>query len=157
PDVGLVVARRCVLSVGCARRPRLALMLTFNTSGAIPVEAQQEVLMNKHAKADVMQGTLDVMVLKTLDTLGPTHGYGIARRIEQVSNELLGLNQGTIYPALVRLQQRGWITSHWGESDNKRRAKFYELTRAGRGHLAAEIQNWERVSWVVSRLLAEEA
>ena len=113
--------------------------------------------MNKHAKADVMQGTLDVMVLKTLDTLGPTHGYGIAQRIEQVSNDLLRLNQGTIYPALVRLQQRGWITSHWGESDNKRRAKFYELTRAGRGHLAAEIEKWERVSWVVSRLLAEEA
>ena len=94
--------------------------------------------MTKHAKADVMQGTLDVMVLKTLDTLGPTHGYGIARRIEQVSNDLLRLNQGTIYPALVRLQQRGWITSHWGESDNKRRANFYELTRVGRRHLVAE-------------------
>ena len=82
---------------------------------------------------------------------------GIARRIEQVSNDLLHLNQGTIYPALVRLQQRGWITSHWGESDNKRRAKFYELTRVGRRHLAAEIEKWERVSWVVSRLLTEEA
>jgi len=132
-------------------------MLTFNTSSAIPVDLQQEDVMNKHAKADVMQGTLDVMVLKTLDTLGPTHGYGIARRIEQVSNDLLRLNQGTIYPALVRLQQRGWITSHWGESDNKRRAKFYELTRVGRKHLAAEIEKWERVSWVVSRLLTEEA
>ena len=113
-------------------------------------------MTSKHAKADVLQGTLDVMVLKTLDTLGPTHGYGIARRIEQVSNDLLHINQGTIYPALVRLQQHGWITSHWGESDNKRRAKFYELTRAGRKHLAAETAKWERVSWVVSRLLAEE-
>jgi transcriptional regulator len=112
--------------------------------------------MSKHAKADVLQGTLDVMVLKTLDTLGPTHGYGIARRIEQVSNDLLHINQGTIYPALLRLQQRGWITSQWGESDKKRRAKFYELTRAGRKHLAAETEKWERVSWVVSRLLAEE-
>ena len=112
--------------------------------------------MSKHAKADVLQGTLDVMVLKTLDTLGPTHGYGIARRIEQVSNDLLHINQGTIYPALVRLQQRGWMTAHWGESDNKRRAKFYELTRAGRQHLAAETEKWERVSWVVSRLLATE-
>src|SRR5262249_61936239 len=109
-----------------------ALMLTFNTSGAIPVDLQQEGVMTRHAKADVMQGTLDVMVLKTLDTLGPTHGYGIARRIEQVSNDLVRLNQGTIYPALVRLQQRGWITSQWGESDNKRRAQFYELTRVGR-------------------------
>ena len=112
--------------------------------------------MGKQAKADVLQGTLDVMVLKTLDILGPTHGYGIARRIEQVSNDLLRINQGTIYPALVRLQQRGWMTSHWGESDNRRRAKFYELTRAGRKHLAAETEKWERVSWVVSRLLAEE-
>ena len=109
------------------------------------------------SKLDLIQGTLDVMVLRTLAVMGPQHGYGIARRIEQVSNDLLRLNQGTIYPALVRLQQRGWITSHWGESDNKRRAKFYEITRAGRRHLAAEIEKWERVSWVVSRLLTEEA
>jgi PadR family transcriptional regulator, regulatory protein PadR len=147
--------------VGLARRLRKAifpaLMLTSNTSGATLVDDQQERVMNKPLKADVLQGTLDAMVLKTLDTLGPTHGYGIARRIEQVSNDLLRLNQGTIYPALVRLQQRGWITSHWGESDNKRRAKFYEITRAGRRHLAAEIEKWERVSWVVSRLLTEEA
>jgi PadR family transcriptional regulator, regulatory protein PadR len=109
------------------------------------------------ARSSILQGTLDLMVLKTLEQMGPLHGYGIARRIEQVSNDLLRLNQGTIYPALVRLQQRGWITSHWGESDNKRRAKFYELTRVGRKHLAAEIEKWERVSWVVSRLLTEDA
>jgi PadR family transcriptional regulator PadR len=107
-------------------------------------------------KADILQGTLDLMVLKTLDTLGPVHGYGIARRIEQVSENLLQLNQGTIYPALMRLQQRGWITARWGESDNNRRAKFYELTRAGRKHLAAEAENWERVSTVIGRLLAGE-
>lgn len=107
-------------------------------------------------KADILRGTLDLMVLQTLATMGPLHGYGIARRIEQVSNSLLELNQGTIYPALVRLQQCGWISARWGESDNKRRAKFYELTRAGRRHLAAEVGNWERISGVISRLLAGE-
>ena len=107
-------------------------------------------------KADILQGTLDVMVLKVLDTLGPTHGYGIARRLEQVSDNLLQLNQGTIYPALLRLQQRGWIIASWGESENNRRAKFYSLTRAGRKQLAAEAENWERVAGVVSRLLAGE-
>ena len=101
-------------------------------------------------KADVLRGTLDLMVLQTLDTIGPLHGYGIARRIEQVSNNLLQLNQGTIYPALVRL------SAYWGESDNYRRAKFYELTRAGKKRLAAEVVNWERVSAVITRLLAGE-
>ena len=107
-------------------------------------------------KADIIRGTLDLMVLQTLDTMGPLHGYGIARRIEQVSNNLLQLNQGTIYPALVRLQQCGWISAYWGESDNSRRAKFYELTRAGKKRLAAEVGNWERVSAVIARLLAGE-
>lgn len=107
-------------------------------------------------KADILRGTLDLMVLQTLATMGPLHGYGIARRIEQVSHNLLQLNQGTIYPALVRLQQYGWIAARWGESDNNRRAKFYELTRAGKKHLTAEVGNWERVSGVISRLLAGE-
>ena len=99
------------------------------------------------------------MVLKTLDTLGPLHGYGIARRIEQVSEHLLQMNQGTLYPALLRLQQRGWITSKWGASENNRRAKYYSITRAGRKQLALETQNWERISAVIARLLrgAEEA
>jgi len=96
------------------------------------------------------------MVLKTLESLGPQHGYGIARRIEQVSENFLQLNQGTIYPALVRLQQRGWIRGRWGESQNNRRAKFYELTLAGRQHLAVETENWERISAVMARLLAGE-
>jgi len=106
------------------------------------------------AKTDVLQGTLDLMVLKTLEALGPLHGYGIARRIEQVSENLLQLNQGTLYPALLRLQQRGWIKSEWGTSENNRKAKFYSLSAAGRRQLAVEAQNWERISGVMARLLS---
>jgi transcriptional regulator len=105
------------------------------------------------AKTDVLQGTLDLMVLKTLEALGPLHGYGIARRIEQISENLLQLNQGTLYPALLRLQQRGWIKSEWGTSDNNRKARFYQLTKGGRRQLAAETRNWERISGVMERLL----
>jgi PadR family transcriptional regulator len=105
------------------------------------------------AKTDVLQGTLDLMVLKTLEALGPLHGYGIARRIEQVSENLLQLNQGTLYPALLRLQQRGWIKSEWGTSENNRKARFYQLSPAGRRQLAVEAQNWERISGVMARLL----
>ena len=105
------------------------------------------------AKTDVMQGTLDLMVLKTLEALGPLHGYGIARRIEQVSENLLQLNQGTLYPALLRLQQRGWIKSEWGISENNRKARFYQLTNGGRRQLASETRNWERISGVMARLL----
>jgi transcriptional regulator len=104
-------------------------------------------------KADVLQGTLDLMVLKTLEALGPTHGYGIARRIEQVSEDALQMNQGTLYPALVRLEQRGWISSRWGVSDNNRRARYYELTRAGRKQLASEAASWERMAAIVARFL----
>jgi transcriptional regulator len=106
-----------------------------------------------HAKTDVLQGTLDLMVLKTLEALGPLHGYGIARRLEQVSENLLQLNQGTLYPALLRLQQRGWIKSEWGTSENNRKAKFYSLSPAGRRQLAVEAKNWERISGVMARLL----
>lgn len=106
------------------------------------------------AKADVLQGTLDLMVLKTLDSLGPLHGYGIARRIEQVSENLLHLNQGTLYPALLRLQQKGWISASWGISENKRKAKYYTITNAGRKQLAVEAKNWERISSVMARVLA---
>ena len=112
--------------------------------------------MSSKKSAEILQGTLDLMVLKTLDTLGPTHGYGIARRLEQVSGNLLQLNQGTIYPALLRLQQRGWIAARWGESENNRRAKYYELTARGRKQLKTEAKNWEQVSAVIARLLAEE-
>jgi PadR family transcriptional regulator PadR len=105
------------------------------------------------AKADVLQGTLDLMVLKTLQALGPLHGYGIARRIEQVSENLLQMNQGTLYPALLRLQQKKLISAKWGISDNNRKAKFYSITEAGRKQLAVEAQNWERIAAVMSRLL----
>jgi transcriptional regulator len=107
----------------------------------------------KETKSDILQGTLDLMVLKTLDGLGPLHGYGIARRIEQVSEGVLSLNQGTIYPALLRLEQRGWIKPEWGASDNNRRAKYYSLTRAGRKQLATETEDWERISAIIARML----
>jgi PadR family transcriptional regulator len=108
------------------------------------------------AKLDILQGTLDLMVLRTLSTLGPLHGYGIARRIEQVSGDRIILNQGTIYTSLVRLEQRGWIRSKWGVSENNRRARFYSLTRAGQKQLAAETENWERIAAVMGRVLASE-
>ena len=105
-------------------------------------------------KAEVLQGTLDLMVLKTLETMGPMHGFGIARRIEQVSENLLQLNQGTLYPALLRLEQKGWIASKQGVSENNRRARFYSLTRTGRKQLKKEAENWERMTAVIARLLA---
>jgi transcriptional regulator len=105
------------------------------------------------SKSEVLQGTLDLMVLKTLDALGPLHGYGIARRIEQVSEDVLQLNEGTLYTALMRLQEQGWISSSWGASENNRKAKFYTITRAGRKQLASETENWERISGVMARLL----
>ena len=104
-------------------------------------------------KSDILQGTLDLMVLQTLDAMGPLHGYGIARRIEQISEDVLQLNQGTIYASLLRLQQRRWISASWGTSDNNRKAKFYAITRAGRKQLAAQAQNWERISAVMMRML----
>ena len=112
-------------------------------------------MSNKAArsKADVLQGTLDLMVLQTLDAMGPLHGYGIARRIEQISEDVLQLNQGTIYASLLRLQQRRWISASWGTSDNNRKAKFYAITKAGRKQLAAQAQNWERISAVMMRML----
>ena len=109
------------------------------------------------SKLDLLQGTLDVMVLQTLDALGRLHGYGIARRIEQVSGNQVLLNQGTIYASLVRLQQRGWITANWGTSDNNRKAKFYSITKAGRKQLARDAAYWERLANVMGRVLAMES
>jgi PadR family transcriptional regulator len=105
------------------------------------------------AKSEVLQGTLDLMVMKTLDAMGPLHGYGIARRIEQISEDVLQLNQGTIYASLARLLQRGWISSAWGTSENNRKARFYSITRAGRKQLAAETRNWVKISGVIGRVL----
>src|ERR1700722_4619667 len=104
-------------------------------------------------KTEVLQGTLDLLVLKTLDSMGPTHGFGIALRIQRVSDDLLQINQGTLYPALLRLDQRGWITSKWGISENNRKAKFYTLTRAGRKQLDAEAEGWSRMSAMINRVL----
>jgi PadR family transcriptional regulator PadR len=105
-------------------------------------------------RGEVLQGTLDLIVLKTLDSLGPLHGYGIAQRILQVSENLLQLNQGTLYPALLRLEQRGWIASRWGTSENNRRARFYSLTRTGKKQLATEAESWDRMSAVILKLLS---
>src|SRR5687768_17819596 len=105
--------------------------------------------------AEIPYGTLDLMVLKTLAGLGPLHGYGIARRIEQVAQGSLALNQGTIYPALLRLEQKGWIQSTWGTSENNRRARFYGITRSGRKQLLAETKNWARIVAIMSRLLED--
>jgi PadR family transcriptional regulator, regulatory protein PadR len=111
----------------------------------------------KAQRLEFLQGTLDLMVLKTLETMGPLHGYGIARRIEQVSDELLSVNQGTLYPALLRLQQRGWITSARRASENNRKARYYCLTRAGRKQLADEEKNWEQIVAIIARFGQQEA
>ncbi|HXX22422.1 MAG TPA: PadR family transcriptional regulator [Terriglobia bacterium] len=105
-------------------------------------------------KADVWQGTLALMILRTLDTLGPLHGYGIARRIEQTSDNLLSVNYGTIYPALLKLEQEGYVASEWGHSDNNRKAKYYKLTRAGRKQLAKEMWEWGQATAIVARFLS---
>ena len=105
------------------------------------------------SKSDILQGTLDLMVLQTLEAMGPLHGYGIARRIEQLSEDALQLNQGTIYASLLRLQQRRWIAASWGLSDNNRRAKFYAITKTGRKQLAAATENWQRIAGVIGRVL----
>src|SRR5262252_78798 len=107
--------------------------------------------MGKPDKADVLQGTLILLVLRTLDALGPLHGYGIARRIEQISQELLQLNQGTLYPALLRMEQEGWIASEWGASEKNRRAKYYSITAEGRKQLAQETEEWRRMSSTIER------
>ena len=133
-------------------------MLTSNMSGAtlLLINNRNEDLDVTHPRSDVLQGTLDLMVLKTLDTLGAMHGYGIAQRIQQVSENLLQLNQGTLYPALLRLEQRGWISSKWGTSENNRRARFYSLTRSGRKQLELEAEGWQRIVGVMDRLLGSE-
>src|SRR5947207_5295957 len=109
------------------------------------------------SKLDLLQGTLDVMVLQTLEAMGPQHGYGVARRSEQVSGDEVLLNQGTIYASLVRLQQRGWIAAKWGTSDNNRKSKFYSITKAGYKQLAQDTVYWRRLAGVVGRVLAMQA
>jgi PadR family transcriptional regulator, regulatory protein PadR len=118
-----------------------------------PVAMPQSNSNANASRVDLLQGTLDLMVLQTLDAMGPQHGYGIARRIEQTSGNAVLLNQGTIYASLVRLQQRGWISAEWGTSDNNRRAKFYALTRRGRTQLEEETANWHKVADIMGQFL----
>ena len=110
-------------------------------------------MSQRNEKSDVLQGTLVLLVLRTLDALGPLHGYGIARRMEQISGQLLQLNQGSIYPALVRLEQEGWISSQWGASELNRKAKFYAITASGRRQLARETKRWQRISMMIEGFL----
>lgn len=107
--------------------------------------------------SDLLQGTLDLMILKTLHALGPLHGFGIARRLEQVSRDVLRLNEGTVYTSLLRLQQQAWITAEWGTSENNRKAKFYSITATGRKQLEVETENWERISGVIRRVMRQGA
>jgi PadR family transcriptional regulator PadR len=108
------------------------------------------------ARSEILQGTLDLLVLKALDAMGPLHGYGIARRLEQLSQDVLKLNEGTVYAALLRLGQSGWISAEWGASENNRKARFYSITKAGRKQLLNQVKNWERISGVVARVLQLE-
>ena len=123
----------------------------LNVYRKAPTLSDGSTAMSK-LKTDLLQGTLDLMILRTLGT-GPNHGWGISQRIQQVSQDVLRINQGSLYPALFRLEAQGWITSEWGSSDNNRRAKFYSLTRAGRRQLADETQNWERIAEAIARVL----
>jgi len=128
------------------------LLITPIEIGYTPVGYQMK--SERAGKADVLQGTLILLVLRTLNALGPLHGYGIARRIEQISGELLQLNQGTLYPALLRMEQEGWIASKWGASEKNRKAKFYSITASGRRQLAKETKDWRRMSSTIDRFLA---
>jgi PadR family transcriptional regulator, regulatory protein PadR len=134
---------------------RLFLLTANIEHDYFPVVYQQETTMGD--KADLLQGTLDILVLRTLASMGRLHGYGVARRIEQVSGHTLVLNQGTIYPALLRLEQRGWIGSSWGVSENNRRARFYSITRKGRAQLARATESWQRVAATMARFLEPQA
>lgn len=126
-------------------------LLTVNMKSSIPVDRQQRRKMSQ--ASEVPYGTLDLLVLKTLDTMGPLHGFGVARRIEQLTDGGMALNQGTIYPALLRLEQKGWIESEWGTSEKGRRARYYSITRAGRKQLQKEIEDWARISAMVGKVL----
>jgi PadR family transcriptional regulator, regulatory protein PadR len=135
--------------------PGTYLLLSQRKHGTLLLETKMAVPVKQ--KADVLQGTLALMVLKTLDVLGTLHGYGIARRIEQISGNLLAVNQGTLYPVLLKLEQEGAIASDWGTSENNRRARFYRLTRDGRKQLQAETQDWEQTAAIIGRFFEAKA
>jgi PadR family transcriptional regulator PadR len=137
------------------RTVRAHLLVSNKKYGSFLLETHWRVSMKE--KSEVPQGTLALMVLKTLDTLGPLHGYGIARRIEQISGDLLAVNQGTLYPVLLKLEQEGAIASEWGASENNRRARFYQLTRAGGKQLQAETRQWEQTASIIARFFSVKA
>ena len=137
------------------RSPPRALLWTLHRRYVI-FYAMSKGRSTQVKKSEVLQGTLDLMILKTLQALGPLHGFGIARRIEQLSQEVLQLNEGTVYTSLLRLQQQGWIDSDWGASENNRKAKYYSITKSGMKQLARETENWERISGVIGRVLSLE-
>ena len=146
-----ILIQICPVLILC-HSPSLVFLLTAytNISYAVPVD----YLMKSDAdKADVLQGTLILLVLRTLEALGPLHGYSIARRIEQISKDVLQLNQGTLYPALLRMEQEGWIASKWGASEKNRKARFYSITAAGRRRLTKETEDWRRMSSTIERFL----
>ena len=153
PLLDLEHAKTAVLN--SLNSPAPFLLLSQRTYGMLLLQTKRAVLMKE--KKDVLQGTLALMVLKTLDVLGPLHGYGIARRIEQISGDLLAVNQGTLYPVLLKLEQEGAITSDWGASENNRRARFYRLTREGRKQLQAETQDWEQTQAIIGRFFQVKA
>jgi PadR family transcriptional regulator, regulatory protein PadR len=126
---------------------------TFQIRNAKLLYGMTKGSIREQKRSEVLQGTLDLMILKTLDAMGPLHGYGIARRIEQISEDVLQLNEGTVYTSLLRLQQQGWISGSWGASENNRKAKFYSITTRGRKQLAEETENWRRISGVIGRVL----
>ena len=137
-------------------RHEASYLWTFQRRLAIFLFAMAKGKGDINKKSEVLQGTLDLMILKTLQAMGPLHGFGIARRLEQLSEEVLRLNEGTVYTSLLRLQQEGWIASEWGASENNRKAKFYSITKRGLKQLAKETEDWERISGVIHRLLQME-
>jgi PadR family transcriptional regulator, regulatory protein PadR len=149
--------RLVVLAGKSVPHPAAAYLWTLQRgSGSFLWSVQRKGEMTHAKRSEVLQGTLDLMILKTLHALGPQHGFGIARRIEQVSRDVLQLNEGTVYTSLLRLLQQGWIAAKWGTSDNNRRARFYTITARGEKQLAVETENWQRISSVVGRVLRLE-
>jgi transcriptional regulator len=143
-------------AAGRDREAGISLLITYR-SIAYTVPVGNQMGNQRAGKADVLQGTLILLVLRTLEALGPQHGYGIARRIEQVSQDLLQLNQGTLYPALLRMEQEGWISAEWGASDKNRKARFYKITAAGRRQLARETGEWRRMASTIERFIGADA
>src|SRR3984885_12233558 len=158
--LGLACPGMCAVmsALDCSRRSieqaKIILLWTLQRNNGTFVMSKGRAMASD--KSEVLQGTLDLMILKTLHALGPQHGFGIARRIEQVSEQVLELNEGTVYTSLLRLQQQGWIDSDWGVSENNRKARFYSITRRGLQQLAVETENWERISGVIERVLRLE-